>query len=76
MAQYATENIRTVALVGHGAAGKTTLAEALLACAKAIPTPGSVERGTTATSIRWRNRCSTRCARRCCTSIPIPRVCT
>src|SRR5437773_12149576 len=47
MAQYATENIRTVALVGHGAAGKTTLAEALLACAKAISTPGSVERGTT-----------------------------
>src|SRR6266571_347016 len=47
MAQYATENIRTVALVGHGAAGKTTLAEALLLGAKAIPTPGSVERGTT-----------------------------
>ena len=47
MAQYATENIRTVALVGHGAAGKTTLAEALLARAKAIPAPGSVERGTT-----------------------------
>jgi elongation factor G len=47
MAQYATENIRTVALVGHGAAGKTTLAEALLAHAKAIPAPGSVERGTT-----------------------------
>jgi len=47
MAQYATENIRTVALVGHGAAGKTTLAEALLTRAKAIPAPGSVERGTT-----------------------------
>jgi elongation factor G len=47
MAQYATENIRTVALVGHGAAGKTTLAEALLARAKAIPSPGSVERGST-----------------------------
>src|SRR5215813_4405763 len=47
MAQYATENIRTVALVGHGAAGKTTLAEALLARAKVIQTPGSVERGTT-----------------------------
>src|SRR5262252_2979500 len=47
MAQYATENIRTVALVGHGAAGKTTLAEALLARAKVIQAPGSVERGTT-----------------------------
>jgi len=47
MAQYATENIRTVALVGHGAAGKTTLAEALLARAGAIPAAGSVERGTT-----------------------------
>ena len=47
MAQYATENIRTVALVGHGAAGKTTLAEALLVRAKAIQSPGSVERGAT-----------------------------
>ena len=47
MVQYATENIRTVALVGHGAAGKTTLAEALLVRAKVIPAPGSVERGTT-----------------------------
>src|SRR5215471_738520 len=46
MAQYATESIRTVALVGHGAAGKTTLAEALLVRAKAIQAPGSVERGT------------------------------
>src|SRR5208282_615196 len=47
MVQHATENIRTVALVGHGAAGKTTLAEALLFSAKAIPASGSVERGTT-----------------------------
>jgi elongation factor G len=47
MAQYATENIRTVALVGDGAAGKTTLAEALLAHAGAIAAAGSVERGTT-----------------------------
>jgi elongation factor G len=47
MANYATEHIRTVALVGQGAAGKTTLAEALLAKAGAIPQPGSVERGTT-----------------------------
>ena len=47
MAHFATENIRTVALVGDGAAGKTTLAEALLAKAGAIAAPGSVERGTT-----------------------------
>ncbi len=47
MAQFATENIRTVALVGDGASGKTTLAEALLAKAGAVPAGGSVERGTT-----------------------------
>ncbi len=47
MAQFATENIRTLALVGHGGAGKTTLAEALLAKAGAIQAAGSVERGTT-----------------------------
>src|SRR5262245_64766377 len=47
MAQFATENIRTVALVGHGSAGKTTLAEALLLKAGAIQAPGSVEKGTT-----------------------------
>jgi elongation factor G len=39
--------IRNVALVGHHAAGKTTLAEALLAATGAIPRRGSVEKGTT-----------------------------
>ncbi|HEY1326464.1 MAG TPA: elongation factor G [Casimicrobiaceae bacterium] len=48
MAHFTTEHIRTVALVGDGAAGKTTLAEALLAHAGAIQQAGSVERGTTA----------------------------
>ena len=48
MATYATDSIRTIALVGHGASGKTTLAEALLHKAGAIQAAGSVERGTTA----------------------------
>src|SRR5512135_1515943 len=47
MAQFATENIRTVALVGDGASGKTTLTEALLARAGAVSAAGSIERGTT-----------------------------
>ena len=47
MAHFATEHIRTVALVGQGAAGKTTLAEALLVKAGALAAAGSVERGTT-----------------------------
>jgi len=47
MPKYSTEAIRTVALVGHTGAGKTTLAEALLAKAGAIGAAGSVERGNT-----------------------------
>ena len=47
MTQYATENIRTVAWVGDGGAGKTTLVEALLAKAGAVQAAGSVERGST-----------------------------
>lgn len=39
--------VRSVALVGHGAAGKTLLAEALLAAAGAITGKGSIEKGST-----------------------------
>jgi elongation factor G len=47
MSKVSIKNIRTLALVGQAGSGKTSLAEALLAAAGAIPAAGSVERGTT-----------------------------
>ncbi len=44
---YETTDIRTVAFVGHGGCGKTSLAEAILFCAKAIDRLGKVDAGTT-----------------------------
>lgn len=41
-------NLRNFAIVGHAAAGKTTLAEAMLVCAKEIGRMGTIEAGTTA----------------------------
>jgi elongation factor G len=46
MAKYTTNDIRNVALVGHGAAGKTSLADALLFKAKAVERKGSVDDGS------------------------------
>ena len=47
MSQYPVENIRTVALVGHGSTGKTTLMEALLYRNGVIKEVGTVEKGNT-----------------------------
>jgi len=47
MSKYTTEAIRSIALLGHGAAGKTTLAEALLHATGTIAAKGSVEKGST-----------------------------
>ncbi len=48
MQKHPIRRIRTLALVGQAGAGKTSLAEALLARAGAIQAAGSVERGNTA----------------------------
>lgn len=47
MKVFTPENIRNFAVVGHQAAGKTMLTEAMLRCAGCIQRLGSIEAGTT-----------------------------
>jgi elongation factor G len=44
--KHMVENVRDIALVGHRAAGKSSLADALLFEARAVPRMGSVDDGT------------------------------
>lgn len=44
---FTPDAVRTIALVGQSGCGKTSLAEGLLARTGAIPSPGSIERGST-----------------------------
>jgi len=46
---YPTESIRNIVLVGHGGAGKTSVAEALLFCSGATTRMGKVADGNTVT---------------------------
>src|SRR5438552_11540974 len=46
MAKYKIEDIRNIALCGHGSAGKTTLADRLLTTTGAVNAQASVDAGT------------------------------
>jgi len=48
---YHIADIRNIALAGHGASGKTTLADALLYTAGAIDRRGSVDDGTSISDV-------------------------
>ncbi len=52
MTHPSTASIRNIVFLGHSGAGKTVLAEKLLATSGAIKTPGTIERGSTVCDYR------------------------
>jgi elongation factor G len=51
MAQHSVQDVRNIALAGHGASGKTSLADALLFQAKAVDRRCSVEDGSSISDV-------------------------
>lgn len=49
MKEYTTQQIRNIALIGHGSAGKTMFIESALVAGGAIARPGKIEEGSTVT---------------------------
>ncbi|HEU4401023.1 MAG TPA: GTP-binding protein, partial [Candidatus Polarisedimenticolia bacterium] len=47
MKVYEISEIRNIGIVGHGAAGKTSLTSALLYCSGTVNRLGKVDQGTT-----------------------------
>ena len=56
MKDYNYKKLRNVGLIGHGATGKTSLAEALLFYTNNTDRLGKVEEGNTVMDMNWRKR--------------------